>query len=180
MIFHLNSILKKHMGFQNQYDDITQLAIRRKFFQDENKHSIIREAYINNLEELRDFVEAAVMHSGLNNDIAFAFKLATEEICTNIMNYGYEAQDKGTIEIEFNLEKDKAVLKIFDYGKHFPPETAEIPDINANLEDTKIGGLGLVLVKGLMDKVDYIKQSDGRNQLILEKNLNSIKSYSEE
>ena len=175
MSFNLNTILKKHIGFQVQYDDITHLAIRRKIFGEENKHFIFRDANDSNLEELRDFVEEVVISCGLNKDLAFSFKLAAEEICTNIIKYGYEGKNEGTVEIEFIRKIDKAVLKIFDNGKYFPPDAVEIPDMHGNVEDMKIGGLGLVLVNGLMDKVDYKKLPDGRNQLILEKYLNTVK-----
>ncbi len=172
MMFNLNSAIKKYIGLQDQYDDITQLSLRRKYSSEENKHSIIRKAAIDNLEDLRDFTELSVLHCGLNKDIAFDFKLAAEEICTNIINYGYEGQTTGIIQIEFNLEKDKAVLKISDYGKHFSLEEIEMPDVNANLDDRKIGGLGLFLVKNLMDKIDYSISADNRNQIILEKIVN--------
>ena len=175
MMFNLNSAIKKYIGQQDQYDDITQLSIRRNFPGKENRHSIIRKAVIDNLEDLRDFAELAVLHCELNKDFAFDFKLAAEEICTNIINYGYEGQNIGIIEIEFNLEKDKAVLTISDYGKYFSPEEIEMPDLNADLDNRKIGGLGLVLVKGLMDHIDYTVGTDNRNQFILEKKFNLTK-----
>jgi len=171
MLFSLNSMLKNHIGLQDQYDDITQLTIRRKFSTEEVKHSIIREANLNSLKELRDIVETISTHCKFNSDIAFSFKLAAEEICTNIIKYGYAGQETGTIEIEISIEKDFAILKIFDFGKYFPPDEVEIPNIDSDLEDRKIGGLGLALVKGIMDKVSYTKETDNRNQLILEKRL---------
>ncbi len=171
MLYNLNSNLDKHIGSQDQYDDITQITLRRKLSPDENRHSIIRKAEYDNLEELREFVENAVLYCGLNNDLVFAFKLAAEEMCTNIIKYGYEGQEAGIIKIEFILGKDKAVLKIYDYGKQFIPEEYELPDINADWENREIGGLGIKLVNGLMDKIEYTKGSDNSNCIILEKRL---------
>ena len=92
-------------------------------------------------------------------------------MCTNIIKYGYEGQEAGIIKIVFILEKDKAVLKIYDYGKQFIPEEYELPDINADWENREIGGLGIKLVNGLMDKIEYTKGTDNSNCIILEKKL---------
>jgi len=76
--------------------------------------------------------------------------------------------EKGEIKLEFLVDTNKAVLKIIDYGKQFIPEEFELPDINEDWEDRKIGGLGITLVNGLMDKVQYSKESDNSNCITLE------------
>lgn len=172
MIFNLNTYLNRYIGKQDQYDDITQLALRRKLFTADNKHSITRKATIDNFEELRDFVGKVVVHCGLNKDFVFAFKLVTEEICTNIIKYGYEGKETGDIKIEFELTENTAVLKIFDHGKQYIPKETESPDIYADWETRKIGGLGITLVTGFMDKVEYTKGHDDSNCITLMKYLN--------
>jgi sigma-B regulation protein RsbU (phosphoserine phosphatase) len=172
LLFNLNARLSRHIGKQSQYDDITQFVLRRKLFPDENKHSITRKADIDKLEELRDFVEKAVLYCGLNNNFVFAFKIVTEEICTNIIKYGYEGRDNGDIKIEFELEAETALLKIYDYGKGFVPEENQSADINENWETRKIGGLGITLVKGFMDSIDFTKDPDNGNCVLLRKKLN--------
>lgn len=171
ILFNLNSVLSKHIGNNNQFDDITQIVIRRKLSEHDNTHSISREAKLENLEELRCFVESAASDFGFNDDDSFALKLSTEEICTNIIKYGYENQNEGVIHISLTYNGHKAILKISDYGKHFPPDEADIPDINASMEERKTGGLGLYFVKEFMDNVKYTKGDDNCNLLILEKSI---------
>jgi len=78
----------------------------------------------------------------------------------------------GLIKILFLVEKDKASLKISDFGKFFSPDESEPPEIEANWQDRNIGGLGLFLVKELFDTIKYQKADDNSNQLILEKIIN--------
>ena len=171
LLFDLNSALIKHIDLTNQYDDITQIAVRRKLSIDDNIHSISRVAVYENLEELRDFIESASINLNLNTDISFALKLTAEEIFTNIIKYGYEGMPTGIINVSLECNEKKAVLIISDYGKHFPPEKAEVPDLNSNAEDRKTGGLGLYFVKELMDNIVYTTGDDNSNLLILEKSL---------
>jgi serine/threonine-protein kinase RsbW len=67
--------------------------------------------------------------------------------------------------------QDKVRLTIRDNGKYFPPDQAAVPDLEAAWEDRRVGGLGLYLVKGLMDNVAYSKNEENVNQLILEKGI---------
>lgn len=169
LLFNLNFALSNHVGNSSQFDDITQVVIRKKLYNDESIHSIGRVAKIENLEELISFVESAASDFGFNTDVCFALKLSAEEICTNIIHYGYENQTEGIIHISLSDSGQKAILKISDYGKHFHPDEADKPDLNAAIEERKIGGLGLYLIKELMDNVIYTKGEDNCNLLILEK-----------
>lgn len=131
------------------------------------------------LEELRDFVESAAQHCGLSAENVFAFKLSVDELCTNIIQYGYEGREPGMLSLSFGADTDKARLIIRDDGKHFSPEQAQSPDIEAGWEEREIGGLGLYFVKELMDNVTYNGVGDGVNEFILEKRL-ATSNYSEE
>jgi sigma-B regulation protein RsbU (phosphoserine phosphatase) len=179
MLFELKTELKNHIGEQHQFDDITLLSFRRKLTQDVSQHAICRIAQLDNLGELRGFAEQAAQHSGLNHEDAFAFKLATEEICANIIQYGYEDSKPGFISLAFEVEGDKARLLIRDDGKYFSPDQAAIPDIEADWDERDIGGLGMFFVKELMDRVTYQKIEQNVNLLVLEKDLGSSISQKE-
>jgi len=172
MLFELNTELHKHIGNQNQFDDITLISFRHKLDHNKDQHAICRVARLDALGELRNFAEQAAEYSRLSHDDVFAFKLVTEEICTNIIQYGYDEGKPGSLSLFFDVEEDVARLTIRDDGKHFSPEQAATPDIEADLDDREIGGLGIYLVKELMDKVSYDKTAEGINRFILEKNLN--------
>ena len=171
MLFELNVELTNHIGDQSQFDDITLISFRRKSPSDAGHHAICRRAEINVLGELREFIESAAVHDGLDQDQVFAFKLSLDEICTNIIQYGYEGREAGMLSLSFDVDDARARLIIRDDGKFFAPDQAQSPDIEADWDERDIGGLGIFFVKELMDNVTYNRQDDNVNQFILEKNL---------
>lgn len=173
MFFELNTELYKHIGSQNQFDDITLISFRHKLVPEVEQHAICRVARLDALGELRDFAEQAARYSGLSHEDVFAFKLAAEELCANIIQYGYEGADPGLISIFFELEGQAARLTIRDNGMYFSPDQAKSPDLEADWEEKEIGGMGLYLVKELMDRVTYEQTVENLNQFVLEKELGS-------
>ena len=177
MLFDLNSKLQKHIGERDQFDDITHIALRRKEkLAVDNKHTISRVASLDNLNDLKEFVVQAAIAERLNHDEVFTFKLVTEEICTNIIQYSYEGSEAGEIKLSFERHKTSAILKIIDSGQYFSPDDAKTPDLQADWDEREIGGLGIFIVEELMDVVSYKKIDGDLNQLTLEKQLSS--SYS--
>ena len=171
MIFELNTELKRHIGEQAQFDDITLISLRRKSSKEKAHHAICRVARLDMLDELRSFVESASRFSGLVSDDIFAFKLAVDELCTNIIQYGFEEDKPGLLTLFFDIEDEKARLIIRDDGKFFSPQQAQSPDIEAEWNERELGGLGIHFVKELMDNVTYNRIDDKVNQYILEKIL---------
>ncbi|PWB72258.1 MAG: hypothetical protein C3F07_12320 [Anaerolineales bacterium] len=171
MIFELNVELQRHIGEQPQFDDITLISFRRRSSTDLGHHAICRTARIEYLEELRNFAEAAARHSGLSADDVFAFKLSVDELCTNIIQYGFEGREPGLLSLSFDVEDETARLVIRDDGKHFSPDQAQSPDIEAGWDEREIGGLGIFFVKELMDHVTYDRTDGGVNRFVLEKKL---------
>jgi phosphoserine phosphatase RsbU/P len=171
MIFELNAEIKRHIGGQSQFDDITLISFRRKSGGARSRHAICRMARMDALGELREFAESAAGHSGLKRDDVFAFKLAVDELCANIIQYGFENGSEGVITLTFEILDDRARLIIRDNGKFFSPEQAKSPDIEAGWEERQIGGLGIYFAKELMDEVTYNRVEENINQLVLEKNF---------
>ena len=171
MVFELSTELQKHIGEQQQFDDITLIAFRRKLELDVDQHAICRVAQLENLEELREFVISAAEHSGLNHEDAFAFKLTVDEICTNIIQYGYEGKKAGLLSLFFNVESNIARLIIRDDGKYFPLEQTKNPDLEAAWDERELGGFGLYFAKELMDEIYYDKNDNNINQFVLVKEL---------
>ena len=176
MLFELNVEITNHIGTQNQFDDITLIAFRRNSGSGDERHTICRRADLRILHELRDFVESAAIHSGLNTNDTFAFKLVVDELCANIIQYGYEGREPGLLSLSFGVDGNMARLIIRDDGTRFSPEQAQSPNVEAGWEERQIGGLGLYFVKELMDNVAYNGMEDGVNQFILEKKVDSIKT----
>ncbi|MEP6894299.1 MAG: PAS domain S-box protein [Chloroflexota bacterium] len=179
MIFELNIELQKHIGEQPQFDDITLLSFRRQAAADKKQHVIFRAARLEMLKELRDFTEAAASYSGLSQEVVFAFKLVVDELCANIIQYGYEGRAPGVLSLAFEVQDNRAKLTIQDDGTHFSPDQAQSPAIEADWSEREIGGLGIYFVKELMDNVTYNRTGENLNQFILEKILNESNSKKE-
>ncbi len=171
MLFELNTNLRRHIGEQPQFDDITLLSLRRKAGEGLNQHAICRPAQLDVLPELRDFVEAAAKFSELPEEHIFAFKLAADELCANIIQYGFADREPGLLSLFFTVQNDTARLIIRDNGTYFSPDQAKHPDLEAGWEERAIGGLGIYFVQELMDNVTYNRPNTDFNQFLLEKKI---------
>ncbi|MCY4436180.1 MAG: ATP-binding protein [Chloroflexi bacterium] len=117
-----------------------------------------------------DRVSTAIESFGLEADwpidLIFKVNLALEELVINVMNYGH---DGGLHEIDITLtsDEDSLTIEIVDDGRPFDPlHDAPKPDVNAELEDRDIGGLGIHFVRKMMDDVRY-RREEGKNHLTL-------------
>jgi serine phosphatase RsbU (regulator of sigma subunit)/anti-sigma regulatory factor (Ser/Thr protein kinase) len=176
MLFELKTELRNHMHGYKQFDDITLLSLRRKLTPQVEQHGICRPASLACLPELRDFVETAAVHCRLEHKDAHAFKLAAEEICSNIIQYGYQGIAPGTLSVFLETDPGMVRLVIRDDGQHFPPDQAAAPNVEERWQERQIGGLGLYFVQQLMDRVSYTRIEPGFNQLILEKHVQLTES----
>ncbi|MFA8301008.1 MAG: ATP-binding protein [Hyphomicrobiales bacterium] len=108
---------------------------------------------------------------GLSDKDIFDLCLASEEIMSNIIFYGYnEAKDK-YISIEVSFKDESVIIVFIDTAKHFDPtqNKVSLPQ-NKNIENIKIGGLGVYFVNTLMDRIEYQKLKVG-NKLLIEKKI---------
>ncbi|MFH1213307.1 MAG: ATP-binding protein [Candidatus Neomarinimicrobiota bacterium] len=106
----------------------------------------------------------------LSPELIFNLNLVLEEILSNIIFYGYDDTTDHTINLNIALEGDIIEIEIIDDAKPFNPLNRPDPDVNQSLDARKIGGLGIYLVKKIMDKTEYVNK-DGKNILILQKNI---------
>ena len=101
--------------------------------------------------------------------VVFQVKLALEEVMINVVNYAHQDGDNHKIEIDLVLDTETLTIEISDDGQPFDPLTgAPSPDLEAALEDRHVGGLGVHLVRTMMDEVHY-RRERGRNHLTLVK-----------
>lgn len=100
--------------------------------------------------------------------LVYNVQLAAHEICTNIVNHAYGNNGDGRIEVLLTLsfEPPRLCIDLHDTGKPFDPETYNAP----NLDEVRVHGYGLFLVRHLMDTVTYTP-AEGRNQWRLTKDL---------
>jgi serine/threonine-protein kinase RsbW/sigma-B regulation protein RsbU (phosphoserine phosphatase) len=115
-------------------------------------------------------VAAFCAERGLPESVAYRINLALEEILTNTIKYGYA--EGGTHEIVVKLQQiqDGMTVEIDDDARPFAVTDATAPDLSAPVEQRPIGGLGLHLVRALMDEVHY-RRDDGHNHVTLIKRI---------
>ena len=127
---------------------------------------IVLPAKLENLELMIRFVRNGAESYGFSSKDINRVQLAAEEVLVNIISYAYPDKS-GDIEITYDVNEDKGLMiEIVDWGVPFDPLSIPEPDIDAPIEDRKIGGLGIYIMRSIMDEVDYRRQGD-RNTLTL-------------
>jgi len=91
---------------------------------------------------------------------AMNLNLAMEEAVTNVVLYAYGEDEKGDIDIDCLCEENEMTFVITDKGKPFDPTQASDPDITLSAEERGIGGLGIFLVRKLMDSMTYERKNN--------------------
>lgn len=125
-----------------------------------------------NLSIIRDFVAKIASKVGFNNDDASKIELAVDEACTNVIKHAYDNNSNQTIDVEIKIDKKKLIIIVTDKGKGFNPDNVQAPDLNQSIKEGKGGGLGICLIRTLMDKVDFQIKPGTRNQVKMIKYLN--------
>ncbi len=123
------------------------------------------------LSQVRDFTKSMASDSGFSDDAVGKIVLAVDEACTNIIKHAYRYSPDGKILISVNFYNNKLTITLTDSGSHFNASKIPEPDIAEYAKQRKIGGLGMFLMKKLMDEVDYNNLKDDRNQVVMVKYL---------
>jgi len=134
-------------------------------------YRITRAAYLESLKDFREFIkEQCAGIPGVTEEILYDVQLAVDEACTNIIKHGYADMDPGSIILDIELEPDKLILSLTDFGHSFEPDTAAIAGMEASIEERELGGFGLFFINQSMHEVDYRVTEDG-NTMVLTKYL---------
>jgi serine/threonine-protein kinase RsbW len=126
---------------------------------------------LRNLAEISAFVAARAEAAGLTEEQAFAVQMAVDEACTNAMEHGYEGHEDGEVRLCCYLEGVDFVVEVADRGKRFDPAEVPVPHLDAPLEERAVGGLGLYLMRRLMDSVEFSFDEQSGNQLVMRKHV---------
>lgn len=117
---------------------------------------------------LAERIDAFCEENGLGADIAHAVNLSLDELLTNTISYGYEQGGRHVIDVDLGLHDGDLTVRISDDGRAFDPLDIAEPDVDAALDDRPVGGLGIYLVRQMMDAVTY-RRHDDRNEVVLTK-----------
>ncbi len=162
---HIYGRLKEFSGRCPQYDDMTMLIL------DYPGGPLTLDARVEELPKLQHYIEQACARNGLDANIENHLQVAAEEVFLNIVNYAYEDKP-GTVSIRFcyTPESRSVHLTFIDSGKPYDPQLAAAPDLSENAEERRPGGLGVFLIRELVDSIDY-QRKDNQNILVLAKTI---------
>jgi serine/threonine-protein kinase RsbW len=149
--------------------EISKVQIRSR-----NKYEKLKlkiESQTHNLLLVRDVVSDAARKFGFVEEDINKIVLAVDEACTNIIKHGYNYDPDKDINITILMRDGEFTVIIRDKGRVFDPESVKIPDMKEYLRQYKVGGLGMYLMKKLMDEVEYDIQPGVRNEVKLTKYL---------
>jgi serine/threonine-protein kinase RsbW len=129
-----------------------------------------------NLEIIREFVNRLALHGGFNQEMADQIELAVDEACTNVIKHAYKYDPKRMIDIAVFLDKIKMEIIVSDRGKGFEVAELQKPDLEKYVHESRSGGLGIHLMRSLMDEVNFRFHPGKRNEVSLIKyiNLNAV------
>jgi len=127
---------------------------------DEYKSRLCCPALIADLPRIVEFVEDACEQAGVAPAARFDLQLAVEEACTNVIEHAYAGRG-GDFSLEFDVRGPDVVITVRDRGEPFDPTSVPMPDRNLPLERRPIGGLGMYLMRQLMDEMHFSFGADG-------------------
>ena len=160
------------VGDAEQSDDLTMMAIRytKQQLDVRMQRSITLTNNIEDVPKLAEFVDVVCEAVGFDMSTTMSMNLAMEEAVVNVMNYAYPAGVQGNVNISAEANDERLKFVISDTGKPFDPTTKSEVDTTLSAEDRPIGGLGIHLVRQIMDSINY-ERTDGKNVLTLRKKL---------
>jgi sigma-B regulation protein RsbU (phosphoserine phosphatase) len=156
-----------------QADDITVLALQ--WFgsaEGDDRRTFAMALRTQNAEIARAVgaFEAFAAEHSLSSTVRRTVNVVLDELLSNAIAYGFIGNEDGHIEIEVELKPDRLAITIADDGEPFNPFGTQAPNTDLSVEDRPIGGLGIHLVRQMMDEVGYKRQTD-RNVVMLAKML---------
>lgn len=167
----MEEAVRSHVGLAEQSDDLTMLVVR--FILDGGPKCLRRSLTLRNdirqISRLADFVTGIAGEAGADQATAMSLNLALEEAVSNVILYAYPEGTEGTLDVEAAVWEDRIDFRITDSGRPFDPTRSDGPDLTLGAEERPIGGLGIYLVKKIMDQVSYAREN-GKNILSMTKN----------
>ena len=135
------------------------------------KRELTLPAIVENIETATDFVNEYLEEVGAPMKTQMQIAVVIDEIFSNIAYYAYVLSEGDvTVGVGFDEETHTIVLSFADSGMKYNPLQKDDPDVTLSVEERQIGGMGIFMVKKLMDKVSY-EYVEGRNVLTLWKNI---------
>ena len=146
------------------------MTVRRT---EDNRFEVEVKAKLENLAVIDDFLTETMQQFGMKEDEGVQVRLAVNEACTNIIQYAYSGESENSIVILCSMSGNDLVIEIRDWGKPFDPEAVPQPDIESELFERREGGVGIFLMKQMMNDVRYSFHSGKYNELRMIKHVSA-------
>ena len=172
VIQRMNDAVREFVGNAEQSDDLTMLAIQyiKQPRDVKLKRNIVLSNNVEDVPRLADFVNEVCEAMGFDMSLTMQMNLALEEAVVNVMKYAYPTGTHGDISIEAEANDERLKFTIIDRGTSFDPTATADVDTTLSVEERPIGGLGIYLVRQIMDSINY-ERIDSHNVLTLRKKL---------
>ena len=157
-----------------QSDDLTMLAIRYtpKHFDSILTETLTLKNDVREVARFSTFMKSVLGKMNIEKPLAQKLRLAVEEAVVNVIDYAYPAEQTGDIEVSIMSDGKSLKTIIKDSGVAFDPTQKEKTDTSLSVEERQIGGLGILLVRELMDSINY-ERMEGKNVLTLVKRIHN-------
>ena len=123
------------------------------------------------LEKVSQFIDEIGEELGLSMELIMNLNLVMEEMVVNVISYAYPEGTDAEIELLAKSDANELTLVLSDQGKEFDPTTKKDSDMSVNPAERELGGMGIYIVKNLMNKVTY-QRLEGRDLLTMTKSIN--------
>jgi serine/threonine-protein kinase RsbW len=131
---------------------------------------------LENLAKIGNFVTQTGAQLGLPPDFMFEVQVAAEEACTNVIQHAYKLRADRPISVGCRFRNRELVVRVRDFGRPFDPETVASPKVTAKLGQRRLNGLGIFLIKKLMNRAKYRFDEKRGNELTMIKRLPDLEA----
>ena len=172
MLERITEEVHLYVGGAEQSDDLTMLAIHYTPQRYESKLTEVLSLKndIHEVSKLNAFQKSFYEKLNIEKSLARRLQLAVEETVVNVIDYAYPIGINGDITVKMMWNGNTLKIVVVDTGVMFDPTLVETPDTSLMVEERRVGGLGIHLVRKLMDSVNY-EREDGKNILTLVKTI---------
>ena len=119
------------------------------------------------LDEIRDFVADVARKGGFTEKVIYSLQLAADEAASNIIEHAYQGVANASLQITCDMQDDELIITMRDSGRPFDPSNVKQPNLKADLSKRQIGGLGVYLMRKIMDEVRYQSNAKTGNLLTM-------------
>ena len=172
LIKQMSDAMHEFVSGNEQSDDLTMLAVKYTKQQDtkELRRNIVLPNDVETITKLHPFIEEIGEKLELSSSLTMKLNLAVEEAVVNVMNYAYPEGTYGEVAIDAMADDKQLQIILTDCGVAFDPTESKEADTTLSADERPIGGLGIHLVRQIMDSVSYERTND-KNVLTLVKVL---------